>query len=181
MIAGNHHRHDAGRPALADGIQGARTRRVDQPCEPGECPMSAELVRTDISDARKIIPESQRKNPVAAFCHVGGCIEQTIRQWHPALVDQLVHAILYDALGRSLDQRQRALVSFMKRHHAAPLGFERQFASSRHGFRQCPLVETHRSRALDQRELGWIPAQRVGIHVVAQCEDFAGTLSEQPR
>ena len=69
----------------------------------------------------------------------------------------------------------------MKRHHAAPLGFERQFASSRHGFRQCPLVETHRSRALDQREFGWIPAQRVGIHVVAQCEDFTGTLSEQPR
>ena len=85
MIARDHHRYDAGIPAFKDRLRSARARRIDEPRETGEGPLLVECRSVDIARVREVLPECERKNPVAATGHIVGGFEQRVRQRCPAL------------------------------------------------------------------------------------------------
>ncbi len=72
MVAGDHHGHDTCRTAFADGIKRPRARRIDQPGQARECPVSAEFGCADLAVVLKIVTEGKRKHSVAMLRHLFG-------------------------------------------------------------------------------------------------------------
>ena len=161
MIAGDHHRRDAGGPALRQWLFHFSARRIDQPGETEEhqfcpCPQVARRIKVGAEIILRAPPAPQRLSseirprpsllPAATTSRIDGC-----RRRCPSC-----SRIMQQHVRRALGVRSPPFAGAMESGHALALGIERQFQQARrfllqHGFvvtRACAACTTTPPRSV---------------------------------
>jgi hypothetical protein len=161
VIAGDHHRRDAGGAAYGDGVLRLLPRRVDEADQADEGEVRLDPRAIGRRRRRAQDPPGDGQHPQALGRHAfAGVLHRGEWQWALAVGRQHGRAPRQNLLGRSLGVRDRAGARAVHGGHALALGIERQVEQARRVFLHDRLVEAGLERGAVQGHLG-----RVAGHV----------------
>ena len=162
MVAGDHHRHDAGGEALGDGSARLGTRRIDEPDQPEQVQLAVDVLDRQVA-VRAARREREHAQPLG-----GHRIRAKVPRPGVDADAQRQHG-----LWRPLYRHEHIPAAIVHGGHPLAVGVERQLRDARQRLPQHFDVDAARVRVIDQRDLGGVAqpaAAGVARRIVVQRE-----------
>ncbi len=157
MVAGDHHRDDAGGLARGDRFGRLGARRIDEAREADEGQAAFQCSASSGVRHRRQPLQREGQHAQALRGQLFGCVLQRrlVDRRHGPRRSQLVDTQRQHALGRALHQHQHGLAVAMQRGHARPLGIEGKLGQARHGFAAIHACRIRRPARLRAARFRW--------------------------